>query len=114
MKKNDYKKTDLYYIILKECVENPMIAKHQICEKHGLNEHSPVFYDLEKFNLIEIKTKAANQIELKTEGFNAFLSIGSQRQSERQARKATYFAVWALGISIVSFIASIVFNILAL
>lgn len=105
--------TDLYYNILKECVENSMIPKHEISKKFGLSEYDSIYADLKRFKYIEFESDNEYMINLTQEGFTAYLTIGSQKQSARHAKKAIYFAVWALGVSIASFMASILFSIIS-
>ena len=105
---------DVYYKILKECVDNPMTNTAQISIKLDISESDSGFRQLEVLNFITINRTGGNMIELSPQGFSTYLSISSQKQSSEQAIKAIKFASWAIGISIASFIASIVFNILSL
>lgn len=105
---------ELYYKILKECVENPISSKSVVALKLGISESDSTFYTLNKLDFIEYDVVAGGIIELLPQGFNAYMSISAQKQSALQAKKAIIFATCALIISIASFIASIIFNIIAI
>jgi hypothetical protein len=113
MKTNDYSKIDLYYLILKECIGDSMIPRHKVSNKFGISDYDIIFADLKRFNFIEFESNNEYFLKLTPEGFNAYLMIGSQKQSAMQAKKATYFAFAALTVSIASFIASIILNLIS-
>ena len=111
--------SELYYNILKECVGNNKITAGEIAEKLNLISED----DIALVTLQELKfIKRTNSfVELLPQGFATYLAISSQKQSNEQAQKATEqaikainYAKYALCISIVSFVVSVIFSILQL
>lgn len=102
---------ELYCKILKECAEQPMCTKSHLAQKFDLSEIDITFKFMNELRFIDVNSGI---VELLPQGFSTYLSIGSQKHSNEQARKATIFAIWAIGISIVSFVASIFFNLLSI
>lgn len=106
--------SEWFYLILKECVQSGTLTTAIIDNKYKLSEDSIYYRELEKFNFISVNRDGGNIIELLPQGFSTYLSISSQKQSAELAKKATNKSTWALLISILSFIASIVFNIISM
>jgi hypothetical protein len=102
--------SELHYNILKECVENNKITRSDLSLKLGISEADISLSALAELKFINF---SGNLVELLPQGYSTYLSISSQKQSNEQAQKATKYAVWALCISIASFIASIFFSILS-
>lgn len=108
-KRNQNGSAEFYYNILEFCLEKRPVSKTEICQKFNLTEGSSAFTHMEELSFLRIIN---SQVELLPQGFSTYLAISSQKQSANQARKAIRFATWALIISIVSFISSIIFSIL--
>ncbi len=101
---------ELYYQVLKECVENDLVSKADLFNKFKITQGNSIYPQLEELNFIKIE--GSDTVKVSSQGFSTYLSISSQKQSAAQARKAIRFASWALFISAASFIANIIYNIL--
>jgi hypothetical protein len=105
---------ELYYKILSICAREFNTHQTQIAKELNISHNSSAFSYLEKLGFINIPKESSDFIHITQQGFSTYLVISSQRQSNKQARKATKFASWAIVISIISFITSIIFNIISL
>jgi len=110
--------SELYYDILKECAENEAMPMDVLCNKYELSECSIVYKNMEDLNFI---FRSNGQVKLLPQGFATYLAISSQKQSNEQAQQATEqaikainYAKYALCISIVTFVVSVIFSILQL
>ena len=103
--------SEIHFTILKECVENNKITGGVLAKKLGLiSEDDISIVTLEELKFIK---RTNGLVELLPQGYSTYLSISSQKQSSEQASRATYIAIYAIIISTASFIANIIFNILA-
>lgn len=104
--------SELFYLILKECIDKSITPKSVIAVKLGIGENDSAFKTLQRLKFIDIHRNATDGIELLPQGFSTYLAIHSQKQSTEQFKKSMKYATIALVISIITFIATIVSNFL--
>ena len=109
---NQTEHTDLYYQILKECAFDRTVTVAEVSTILGINERHPAYSKLENLGFIKINRNGGNLIDLQPQGFSTYLQISSQKKSAEQAMKSTKIATIAIIISIASFIANIIFNLI--
>ena len=112
-KKQSKSQVDIYYHILEGCVGKKFGERALIAEELGINFGDNAFNHLQTLKHINIVTTDNSCIELLPQGFSTYLTLSSQKQSDKQFKKSVQFATWALVVSIISFIISIVFSIIS-
>ncbi len=97
--------TDIMYVILKECSENPFVVKETFCNDKNINISSAAFINLSNNGFIK---DHSNVLEVTQQGFTTYLAIRSQKESAELSRKAISYTKWAFFLSALSFIVSII------
>jgi hypothetical protein len=105
---------ELYFKILSICARDFYTTQAKIAKELNISHNRSAFSYLEKLGFITILKNSGDSIELTQSGFSTYLAISRQEHSNKQAIKATKFAIWAIVISIISYITSIIFNIISL
>jgi predicted transcriptional regulator len=99
---------DTFYKILECCLHKNPASRPDITKHTNLSEYSIYIGQLEDSGLIKNWADTKDYFQLTSSGMAIFLNLHSQKQSAKQARRATYFAV----LSIVIAAAALLINIL--